>query len=83
MQSPKVLKRHASLVDRMARTVGVDLEESALRGDLEFNEIADAVIACTGCTNPNHCEAWLAANDSAESTPGYCRNTELLKRLMP
>ncbi|MDP5219283.1 DUF6455 family protein [Ruegeria sp. 2205SS24-7] len=83
MRSPKMLKRHASLVDRMARTVGVDLEESALRGDLAFDEIADAVIACTGCTNPTHCESWLAEKNSAESTPEYCRNTELLKRLMP
>ncbi|MFA3918948.1 DUF6455 family protein [Ruegeria hyattellae] len=83
MQSPKVLKRHASLVDRMARAVGVDLEESAMCGDLKFDEIADAVLTCTGCSNPEHCESWLSVNDSAGAAPGYCRNTELLKRLKP
>ncbi|MEX0349066.1 MAG: DUF6455 family protein [Paracoccaceae bacterium] len=83
MQSPKTLKRHAALLDEMAQTLGVDLQDAALRGDLEFGEIADAVIACTGCTNPTHCEAWLAENSRAESGPGYCRNTELLKRLVP
>lgn len=76
------LKRHADLMDRMATTLGIDLEEKALRGDLPFDEIADAVIRCTGCTGAGDCEGWLDGHaDGAEQTPGYCRNADLFKTL--
>ena len=81
MQSQNVLKRHAKLVDQMAETLGIDLEEAALRGDVAIDEISDAVLRCTACSNPDHCEGWLAGHDKADSTPGYCRNADLMDRL--
>ncbi|MEL7175997.1 MAG: DUF6455 family protein [Pseudomonadota bacterium] len=76
------LKRHADLMDRMAGTLGLDLEEKALRGDLPFDEIADAVMRCTGCTGAGACEKWLQDHaDGAEQTPHYCRNADLFKTL--
>lgn len=84
MQSDNILKRHAALVDRMAGTLGLDLEESALRGELSVDEIGDAVLACTGCTQPGACEHWLEAQGSvAQHPPGYCRNAALFARLIP
>ena len=84
MQSDTILKRHAALVDRMAGALGLDLEEIALRGDLSVDEIGDAVLACTGCSQPGACEHWLEAHEAgAAQQPGYCRNAELFARLAP
>lgn len=82
MQNRSVLKRHAVLVDQMAETLGVDLEEVAMRGDLQIEEISDAVLSCTACANPEACQGWLGEHkNGAPQTPDYCRNSELLQRL--
>lgn len=78
------LKRHAALLDRMATTLGIDLQEAAIHGDLRIDEIADAVLRCTDCADPLHCDKWLADHpEGAEGTPDYCRNSELLQGLRP
>jgi hypothetical protein len=81
MQRHETLRRHADLMDRMATTVGVDLEEAALRGNLSVDEIGDAVLACTGCAAPEACDVWMSENRQAAQPPGYCRNAGLLTRL--
>ncbi len=82
MTKPEVLKRHASLLDRTATRLGLDLEEEVLSGHLEFDEIADAVLRCVSCANPEDCEHWLERQSTSEkSTPVYCRNRELLSKL--
>lgn len=82
MTNPEVLKRHASLLDRTATRLGLDLEEEALSGHLEFDEIADAVLRCVTCANPEDCEHWLDRQSSREkSAPVYCRNRQLLSKL--
>ncbi|UAB87742.1 hypothetical protein I5192_10870 [Ruegeria sp. SCSIO 43209] len=83
MSDRETLRRHADLVDRMATTLGVDLQEVAIEGALQFDEISDAVLRCTECPNPGHCKAFLAKNLTAPDTPEYCRNHELLNRLKP
>ncbi|SFE52068.1 DUF6455 family protein [Roseivivax sediminis] len=85
MLSRDVLKRHASLVDRMSDAMGVDLQEAALRGDVSVPEIDDAVLTCTACSQPFACESWLArrVGSVADAPPAYCRNTELFARLAP
>lgn len=84
MQSEKTLKDHADLVDRMATTLGIDLEEAILRGQMPSLDLADAVLRCTGCSNPGHCRSWLAQQDgTAKAAPGYCRNAELFDELTP
>lgn len=84
MQSDNILKRHATLVDRMAGTLGLDLEEIALRGEVSVDEIGDAVLACTGCTRPDACDHWLDTHEAgADHPPGYCRNADLFARLTP
>ncbi|SHK16589.1 hypothetical protein SAMN05444000_12073 [Shimia gijangensis] len=82
MTKPDVLKRHASLLDRTAARLGLDLEEEVLAGHLEFDEIADAVLRCVSCANPEDCAHWLDRDVSTEkASPVYCRNRELLQRL--
>ncbi|MEQ5869452.1 hypothetical protein J4E08_06005 [Sagittula sp. NFXS13] len=82
MQSPAVLKKHAELVDRMATAQGIDLEEQMMRGRVTTPDLADAVLRCTGCSNPEHCRSWLASQQRvAQGTPDYCRNTEMLDDL--
>ena len=82
MQSREQLRKHAALVDHMADTLGLDLQEEAMRGRLTFSEIEDAVLRCTGCTQPEACEHWLATRGgSAEEPPAYCRNADLFDDL--
>ncbi len=78
-----ILKRHAALVDRMATTLGVDLEEATLRGDLPMDDLAEAVLRCAGCSNADGCDHWLAdhATTGAEHAPDYCRNARQLEGL--
>ncbi|WP_417740927.1 DUF6455 family protein [Salipiger sp.] len=74
--------RHARLVDRMAGTLGIDLDEQMMRGRVTASQIDDAVLGCTGCTRPCDCESWLAAQEgAAPEAPGYCRNTTLFEAL--
>jgi len=81
MQSTATLKRHADLVDRMAGTQGVDLEERMMAGVMRPEEVSDAVLACTGCAAADACANWLDRTERADTTPDYCRNADLFARL--
>jgi len=82
MESPKILKRHAALLDEMAQTLGIDLEEAAIRGDLRIDDISEAVLRCTGCPDPRHCRHWLQDHtEGATATPDYCSNAALFQQL--
>jgi hypothetical protein len=82
METPKDLKRHAALLDEMAKTVGVDLQQAAIRGDLRIDDISDAVLSCANCADPLHCTQWLQDHaDGAQATPDYCNNAALLMQL--
>lgn len=83
MPSQGTLKIHAGLVDQMATRVGVDLEEAAIRGDVSIDQITDAVLRCTGCSNPTHCQGLLDQGAVSKSTPEYCRNKDLFATLIP
>ncbi|NIY96262.1 hypothetical protein HC022_08370 [Salipiger sp. HF18] len=75
-------KRHAMLVDHMATTLGLDLEEQMMRGRLSLSQLEDAVLNCTGCTQPCACEQWLGAQaETAPDAPDYCRNAALFENL--
>ena len=76
------LNRHAALVGRMADTLGVDLTEEMQRGSFSPEALRASVLNCTGCDNPDGCEAWLDAHgDGADRTPGFCRNKAQLEKL--
>jgi hypothetical protein len=76
------IDRHAALMDRMADTLGVDLAELSLRGELAPEAYRQAVLRCTGCTDPGGCAKWTAAHpEGASRAPGFCRNKEQMERL--
>lgn len=76
------LDRHADLFGRMARTVDAELGEAMLNGRAGAETMRTAFVACTGCTSPEECAAWLDAHpDGAGEAPEFCRNQRLLKQL--
>lgn len=77
------LKRHASLVDRMASTRGIDLQDKALTGEVSFDDLSDAVLKCTRCSNPANCSRWLDQRSRSANSPEYCQNSELFDALAP
>lgn len=82
MQNTLTIKQHAALVDRMADTLGVDLEEATLKGQITPDALCDVVLRCTGCTDPGGCRHWLDAHDAgADSTPDMCRNGDIFELL--
>jgi hypothetical protein len=83
MPTPETLRRHASLFDTMAQTVGLDLEELHFRGKLTTGDIEDGVLRCTGCTQPEACAHLLASKPDTDVPPSYCRNADLLRELQP
>lgn len=75
-------KRHATLVDRMANALGIDIEEKMMAGMLQIDSLGEAVLDCTGCSNPDGCSHWLDMQTAkAEATPGMCRNADLFAAL--
>ncbi len=75
------LRTHAALFDEMGRALGLDLQEAAIAGRLNFDEIGEAVLRCRRCAHPGKCAVWLQSHDgqgTAGDTPDYCRNRDLL-----
>lgn len=83
MPTRETLRLHAGLVDDMARKLDIDLEEAAIGGSVSVDQISEAVLRCTDCPNPGHCQALLSQTNAVQGTPEYCRNQELLHKLMP
>ena len=76
------LRHHAGLLDRMATANGVDLEQSIIDGRASVDDLTDAVLSCTRCSDPAHCSDWLARQTQpVAAPPSYCRNADLMARL--
>ncbi|MFK7753418.1 MAG: DUF6455 family protein [Sedimentitalea sp.] len=84
MHTQSKLKHHADLFDTMAETLGIDLQEATLTGQLSMDDLADGVVQCANCSDPGYCAKWLgAAAGAGDATPSYCRNSDLLTKLKP
>lgn len=81
MPGTKTLETHEALMNDMARTLGADLDEAELRGDLPPEERAGMLLSCTGCSDPGGCREWLIANGRADEAPEFCRNGDHLQAL--
>jgi pyrroloquinoline quinone (PQQ) biosynthesis protein C len=74
--------KHADLVNRMAETLGVDLAEEMLKGNLPPQDIRSTVMACMGCREPGACAEWLEAHpEGSDAAPSYCCNKDRLEAL--
>lgn len=97
MFGAKTINRHAALMNRMAETLGVDLSAAIAEGRLPAEAWREAVVRCTGCSDPEGCQHWLAEHAEPEAqtgaqtgtqtgtrtevAPGYCRNKDLMQSL--
>ena len=74
MPGTKTLNLHEDLMGRMARTLGADLDEAELRGELAPEVRTEMLLCCTGCSDPGGCKHWLDDHAEAVAAPDYCRN---------
>jgi hypothetical protein len=73
--------RHDVLMARMAATLGADLDDAELRGDLPPELREEMLSACTGCAQPGACAHWLGEHAQEDEAPAYCRNRTILHAL--
>ena len=79
MRAQATLKTHAALFDGMSQALGLDLQEEAIAGHLQFDEISAAVLRCQRCAHPLQCPARLAQGERGlAEAPDYYRNGDLL-----
>ncbi|EBA15870.1 hypothetical protein RSK20926_14604 [Roseobacter sp. SK209-2-6] len=83
MREHSTLKTHAALLDQMGRALGLDLQDEAISGRLQFDEISEAVLRCTRCGYPERCRKCVSTMRHAAlaQAPDYCRNGDLLAYL--
>ena len=83
MFGAKTINRHAALMNRMAETLGVDLTRAIADGRLPAEAWREAVVRCTGCSDPEGCQHWLGdhADQMVDDAPDYCRNKALMESL--
>lgn len=73
---------HFWLIQRMAKTSGVDLAGAMQAGSLDPEEWAGMVTRCRGCAWAEGCHAWLdAADEIADVPPAPCLNRERMAKL--
>lgn len=79
------VKRHFWLVQRMARTVGVDLGDAMRDGRISAEDHAETVTRCRGCACAGTCSDWLDTAEleprTARAAPGYCENEAMFRNL--
>jgi len=82
MQESGRLSRHFWLIQGMARTLGVNLNEALRTGRLGRNVHAGAIADCCACGKTARCMGWLAQQGAgADELPRYCRLKPLLEGL--
>lgn len=73
---------HMWLVQRMAKTVGVDLAAAMETGTLSSDDWSKLVSRCRGCAWADGCNEWLDEQFTVvESAPGECINGDVMNGL--
>ena len=74
---------HFWLVQRMAKTCGVDTAQAASDGALETEDWVDMVQRCRSCQWTEGCKRWLQRHETDATTeaPSDCVNAEIFKML--
>lgn len=73
--------RRASVMGKMAETVGVDFAEKIAQDPNMASKYREAVMRCSHCSHDGECKGWMAEHPHATETPDYCRNKDLLEGL--
>ncbi|MFB9151680.1 DUF6455 family protein [Roseovarius ramblicola] len=77
---PKVTRPegYAGLMERMAKTLGLDIMREAEALGLSEADIERLMHRCAGCSEPEDCSHRLAAPGERPLPPRYCPNRKLL-----
>jgi hypothetical protein len=75
------LTRHEPLFRGMADRLGVDFNKWVGTSADHASDYRNAVLNCTACKSEGACQTWLAANETADKAPDFCRNRRLLEAL--
>ena len=67
----------ADLMERMMRKLDVRDAIAEMPGAPYV--LRDATMRCMTCGHAGACRSWLAANETPEHAPGFCRNKELFE----
>lgn len=71
------IEKHRTLMNRMADTVGFDIEAEMQSGRLTPEDNADFLSRCLGCRKTEACGDWMAMQGGhADQAPSYCRNRD-------
>ncbi|KEO55480.1 DUF6455 family protein [Thioclava indica] len=86
MSKARNLNHHAAMMNRMAQVMRIDLTAEMAQGRMSGEDWKDALVRCTGCTQPEACTLWLSEHDpedevSVNEPPKYCENRLMIKRL--
>jgi hypothetical protein len=79
MSDTEKLRRHEQLMLRMGDRNGADFMLAEQVGLVSPEEIFEATLSCTGCSEVEACETHL--DSGAKGIPSYCRNEGLIRRL--
>lgn len=79
MSTLERFRKHERLMSRMADANGIDLDLKMQSGELTPASYEDAVLNCTGCSDPEGCQKHLGEGRSG--FPTFCRNRDALLRL--
>lgn len=71
------MDHHEALMRRMADRNGADLDLALQSAIVSPGEVRAAVLSCTGCTQPEACEARL--DQGEPGVPDYCRNADMIR----
>lgn len=71
-------RTHERLMTQLAAAQGVDLDLDMQTGALLPETYQEAVLACTGCSDPDGCRTHLLRNQTG--APAFCRNRELVAK---
>lgn len=74
---------HYWLVQRMAKTCGVDTAQAAQSGSLDPGSWVEMVTRCRSCNWVDGCDRWLKSHVDKPNAapPAECRNADGLRRL--
>ena len=77
------MMEHVRLIERMAKTNGVDLAGAMNAGRLTSDHWSEMVTRCRGCDWVEGCERWLSRHTESDGAPAPCENARILNALRP
>lgn len=79
MSTMERFQSHERLMTRLADANGVDFDLKLQTGEVTPDFYNDAVLKCTGCSDPDGCRRHL--QEGRSGIPSFCRNRDDLLRL--